>query len=689
MDLNRLCPHCLREINENNGGQFCPYCGKNPKEITEVQHQLKPLSILAGKYLVGDVLGEGGFGITYVGYDINLEMRVAVKEFYPNGFVTRESNSTPAVTIYTGSNESSVQKWRDSFIKEARALAKCSHLSGVVGVKDFFQENNTAYIILEYLEGTDLKNYVKSQGGRVAVDWLLKGIEPVIRALEEVHKQGIIHRDISPDNIRLLPDGSMKLMDFGAARDYGGSGEKSLSIMLKPGYAPEEQYRSKGEQGPWTDIYALGGTIYRCITGVTPPESMDRIRKDELQKPSALGVQISSRTENAIMKAMAVYSENRYQSIPEFHKDLYAEPNGNAPVRPVTKKPDTSPEKTPGGGNRKNIFIDPATGKVRVPLIAGLAGAAALVVLLAVLVPFLMKGRASSGSSAETQEAAAAVEAEVAEETVTAEADENEYEERALSEEPLAEEAPAEDSVIDGQDLPYGSLLDDDHICYLAIGDVITYWWPASLADGTSVWWGNWGAAATVPENDYVHRVRRGLEAMCPWASVDVTALNLYNWETAVDSTWAFPELDPYLNSDIDIISIQLGECIDEGESGPAKITTIEAEFEILYNHIKELAPNARIIVLGNVWGDPPCDPLKIEAAEATGVAYADISVMKDNPVYQSGTGAKVMGDDGKVHKMTYSESAYLPNDEGMKIMAQAVLDGLLYYEPTLPIPTL
>ena len=323
MNSNSLCSHCLKEVENIEGVQLCPYCGKDMHNIAKVQHQLKPQTILSGKYLIGDVLGEGGFGITYVGFDLNLEMRVAIKEFYPNGYATREANTTTALTVYSGSNQEAVQKWRDGFIKEARSLAKCSNLSGVVGVKDFFQENNTAYIILEYLEGTTLKNYVKEHGGKVSVDWLLSALGPVIVSLGEVHKGGLIHRDISPDNIMLLPDGSMKLIDFGAARDYAESGEKSLSVMLKPGYAPEEQYRSKGVQGPWSDVYAIAGTIYRCITGITPIESMERIRKDELKKPSELGVVIDKTVETALMKGFSVFAEDRYQNIEEFYKALY------------------------------------------------------------------------------------------------------------------------------------------------------------------------------------------------------------------------------------------------------------------------------------------------------------------------------------------------------------------------------
>ena len=324
MDINKLCPHCMIEINKEKN-TTCPHCGYDFSKESEIHHQLKPYTILAGKYLVGGVLGEGGFGITYLGFDLNLEIRVAIKEFYPNGYASRESQNTNALTAYSGKNMDIVYKWRDNFLKEARSLAKCSHLSGVVGVKDFFQENNTAYIVQEYLEGKTLKEYCKERGGKLPVEQLLPSLEPVILALGEVHKEGLIHRDISPDNIMLLNGGQMKLLDFGAARDFTEEGEKSLSVLLKPGYAPEEQYRTKGNQGPWSDIYALAGTIYKCITGTTPPESMERMRKDELQKPSALGIAIPPYIEKALLKAMEVYAEKRYQNIEEFHRALYAQ----------------------------------------------------------------------------------------------------------------------------------------------------------------------------------------------------------------------------------------------------------------------------------------------------------------------------------------------------------------------------
>ncbi len=322
MNYNNLCPHCMREV-ENKQKNICPYCGYRAEKQLQCTHQLKPYTILYGKYLVGDVLGEGGFGITYVGFDLNLEMKIAIKEFYPNGFCSRESAVTAKVTSYGGMQMEAFEKWRQNFVKEAKNLAKCTGLPGIVGVKDFFLENNTAYIVMEYLEGVTLKSYIVGQGGKIPVKQALSLFEPVISSLSQIHRAGLIHRDISPDNIMLTNNGDMKLLDFGAAREFTKEEEKSLSVMLKPGYAPEEQYRTKGKQGPWSDVYALASTIYKCITGVTPPESMERIRQDTLKRPAEFGVVISQQVENALLKAMSVYAENRYQSMEEFYQGLY------------------------------------------------------------------------------------------------------------------------------------------------------------------------------------------------------------------------------------------------------------------------------------------------------------------------------------------------------------------------------
>ena len=201
-------------------------------------------------------------------------------------------------------------------------MAKFSKDEGIVKALDFFEINNTAYIVMEYLEGITLKQYLR-ENQRIAPEDLIELLVPLIESLDEIHSQGMIHRDISPDNIMVLPDGRIKLMDFGAARDYTEFGEKSLSIVLKPGYAPPEQYQTHGIQGPWTDIYALCATMYKCITGENPPDAIERVLNDSLKKISEYGIAIPPETESAIIKGMSVSAKDRYQDIKDFCEDLY------------------------------------------------------------------------------------------------------------------------------------------------------------------------------------------------------------------------------------------------------------------------------------------------------------------------------------------------------------------------------
>lgn len=361
MEIGHYCPHCMRSISE--GDEICPHCGKNINELKQVTHQLPVGTVLERKYLVGEVLGEGGFGITYIGLDINLQTRVAVKEFYPNGYVSRESATTTIVTAYqTGDDEAeAIRKWQDGFMTEARTLAKFVDEPGVVGARDFFLENQTAYIIMEYVEGQTLGEYVSSRGGRIPVEEMLRLASPVVQSLDAVHREGIVHRDISPDNLMITLSGRMKLLDFGAARDYTSGGEKSLSVMLKHGYAPEEQYRSHGLQGPWTDVYALCATMYRCITGQLPPEAMERMRVDEIKRPSDLGVDISPAAEEALMRGLAVYAEDRTQSMSELYAGLYEEGASATPVRAETKAAEmvpAPPAKRPAAGRPDTLKGD-------------------------------------------------------------------------------------------------------------------------------------------------------------------------------------------------------------------------------------------------------------------------------------------------------------------------------------------
>ena len=277
---------------------------------------------LIGRYTVEGVLGQGGFGITYLGMDELHKKKVAIKEFFPQGIVTRNIEYEDTVTVTLVGEKENYDKGKERFLKEAQTMAMFSKDKGIVKALDFFEINNTAYIVMEYLEGVTLKQYLR-ENKRIAAEDLVELLVPLIEALDEIHSQGLIHRDISPDNIMVLPDGRIKLMDFGAARDYTEFGEKSLSIVLKPGYAPPEQYQTHGVQGPWTDIYALCATMYKCITGENPPDAIERVMDDHLKKISAFGISVLPQIEEAIIKGMSVAANDRYQNVGDFCEDLY------------------------------------------------------------------------------------------------------------------------------------------------------------------------------------------------------------------------------------------------------------------------------------------------------------------------------------------------------------------------------
>lgn len=314
----KYCSKCMNPIEETD--VECPFCG-TALNAEIPSHHLAPGTILNNKFMVGAALGEGGFGITYIGRDTKLDMKVAIKEYYPNGYVNRSNTISPAVNSSTsGERKDFFDTGRERFLREAQILAKFSGSTGIVDVRDFFEENNTAYIVMEYLDGQTLKEYLKNKG-TLTPEQTIRLLMPVMESLKKVHTQGLIHRDISPDNIMLV-DGHVKLLDFGAARNVSATANKSLSVMLKPGYAPEEQYRSKGNQGPWTDVYALCATMYKCITGITPDDSTQRVFSDELKTPSALGVNIDPVIEEALLKGLNVMQTDRYQNIDELLNGL-------------------------------------------------------------------------------------------------------------------------------------------------------------------------------------------------------------------------------------------------------------------------------------------------------------------------------------------------------------------------------
>lgn len=315
------CMGCMEEYDDNT--TVCPYCGYVKGTPAKEIYQLQPESILSGRYIIGKVLGFGGFGITYIAWDSVLEKKVAVKEYLPSDFATRMPGQT-YVSVYEGEKEEQFKSGLRSFIEESQRLAKFNSVDGIVNIYDSFAENGTAYIIMEYLDGRTLKSILKEKG-KIPYQEAIGYALPVLYALENVHKAGIIHRDIAPDNIFITNDGKVKLLDFGAARYATTLHSKSLSVILKPGYAPEEQYRTRGNQGPWTDVYAMAATLYRAVTGVIPEDSLERTANDTVKEPSKLGIKLPQNIENAIMNALNIKAEDRIQSAKEFADALAGE----------------------------------------------------------------------------------------------------------------------------------------------------------------------------------------------------------------------------------------------------------------------------------------------------------------------------------------------------------------------------
>lgn len=321
IDPKCLCPGCMAVLDEPD--LPCPLCGFEKDTYTPSQRSLRPKTILNGKYLVGKVIGEGGFGITYIGFNLDTELPVAIKEYFPAELATRDAQQGNSITIFSGEAQTLYREGLEKYLREARNLTMFSELPGIVTVKDFFYENETAYIIMEYINGMTMKQYLTKVGGRMNHAEVVKLMKPVLESMNRIHEVGIIHRDISPDNIMITKTNQVKLTDFGAARVFDTEDNKSITVVLKRGYAPEEQYRAKGNQGPWTDVYALCATIYKMITGVTPQEALERMIDDNVEPISKFDPNVWPETEFAIMKGMSLKAEDRYQTVNELVDALY------------------------------------------------------------------------------------------------------------------------------------------------------------------------------------------------------------------------------------------------------------------------------------------------------------------------------------------------------------------------------
>ena len=333
----RRCFGCMKLTDQS----VCPHCGY-PQNASNEPHQLPVGTVLQDQYLVGRVLGQGGFGITYLGWDLHLERMVAIKEFYPSATVNRDVSISRYVRVNTTQMAGSFEASRERFLREARALARLTDVPEIVGIYSSFQENNTAYIVMEFVKGTELVKMVQKRGGPMGAQETLKILKSVVYALDTVHKAGLVHRDISPDNIILHPTGGAKILDFGAVRTVEDPHadrdlNKSTEAIVKQGFAPVEQYRNRGGIGPWTDEYALCGTIYYCLTGRVPVDAVSRsMGEGHPDWQSIPG--LTARQRAALEKGMSVLAKDRFPSVAELAAELYAEEAAGAPpVPPVTQ----------------------------------------------------------------------------------------------------------------------------------------------------------------------------------------------------------------------------------------------------------------------------------------------------------------------------------------------------------------
>jgi serine/threonine protein kinase len=401
-DLGNLCLGCMQDKGD---AVACPKCGYRLDE------KRSPLvlpyqSVLNNKFLVGRILGKpGGFGVTYLAWDLILQTAVAVKEYLPRDLVSRDANK---LTVVPHSREEGEEfaYGLSQFLREARTLARFNH-PNVVRVRDFFEQNQTAYLVMDYYEGISLDQYLSRNGGRLDEAVALAFMQPVLDGLSEVHAKGFLHRDIKPSNIYLTKAGTPILLDFGAARlALQGHRSRPLSVILTPGFAPFEQYLPKREFGPEVDIYACGATLYYLVTGEKPQEATARYKHDEMMPPDQKVPGLTPRFSQAVMQALALEPEQRPRTVEAFRALLRApeEParstgtglaagtgavaeSGADSARSRTRDPGP-PGQESEAGSRRRPAVPPAGRRISgLGLGLGILGAAGLLVAGFLLIP--------------------------------------------------------------------------------------------------------------------------------------------------------------------------------------------------------------------------------------------------------------------------------------------------------------
>lgn len=346
MDVNTMCPHCFKDKHT----AVCPNCGYDSSYVNTSSSVLPPFTLLNHRYLLGHVLGQGGFGITYIALDTFKDVVCCVKEYMPSEY--SERNTDGSLSPNSSENAAVFEHGKESFLSEAKSLFKLESNPNVVTITDFFSENNTGYLVMDYLDGMNLKRFVMKCGNKIWLQNAKTILTIVAKTLETVHSLGILHRDISPENIFITNSGQVILIDFGASRSYLNQQSEGMSVLLKPGFAPPEQYNYNGNQGPWTDIYSLAATFYTIVSGEQLIPADYRLREDTQKPLKELDCDVSDALSDVIEKAMALDYHQRYQNMTDFLSDI----TGAINTRPIETGP-------PTGNYKKHPKVKVIAGK--------------------------------------------------------------------------------------------------------------------------------------------------------------------------------------------------------------------------------------------------------------------------------------------------------------------------------------
>ncbi len=322
---------CLACLLPFGNGYACAHCGTSAGNVPWEYPHLRPGSKIHGRYIIGKALGKGGFAITYLALQEGLNRRVAIKEYFPSDVAERSGDATTVCLRknVSGDNETTecYRRGVERFLEEGQKIVQCHQPNphpNLVRVTDYFEGNGTAYLVMDYVEGVSLETLLKMQPrNRLEERQARELIMPVLSGLTAVHSHGFLHRDVKPSNIYISKEGTVTLIDFGSARQALSNERHTLTVTLTQGYAPPEQYSADGEQGPWTDVYGVAATLYRCVTGERPPSALTRISSADIVAPSDYPeVRISGRIEKAIMAGLELDHTLRIQSAEEFQQIL-------------------------------------------------------------------------------------------------------------------------------------------------------------------------------------------------------------------------------------------------------------------------------------------------------------------------------------------------------------------------------